>query len=391
MQMKVAHNALAFTVYDADLLAHRIESRELNLDRVGPGTMRLYAWHAYETSVPNLPTPDLLVYYDFLIPDWASKHEKEGSAFFDRIRIASCLLIQCAALGWQVIEKASLDRADYEYEIAIHRLLRKREMQELSELCPNPKQLRGMCKADLLAFYIQRYDEEGPLSYHDQNSFLESGRWRVPYSKELVSSVHGELLLEKFLGGHMTAQAIKPDEKERAVEFTTTHLRTALKLLQSVGEKEGWMMDTRGRVIQSGRRIFIGHGASTAWRDLKDLITERLGLEHEEFNRESPAGFATKERLNQMLDSACFAFLVMTGEDDHGDGRVHARENVVHEAGLFQGRLGFERAIILLEDGCEGFSNIEGLTQIRFPKGNLLARSEEIRKVLEREGVLPGR
>ena len=389
MQMKVAHNALAFTVYDADLLAHKIESRELYLDRVGPGTMQLYAWHEYGPGVPHLPAPDLLVYYEFSIPDWASKHEKEGSAFFDRIRIASCLLVQCAALGWQVTEKASLEGADYEYEVAIHRLLGKREMQEFSELCPNQKQLREMCKTDLLAFYIQRYDEEGPLSYHDQNSFLESGRWRVPYSKEFVKSVHGELLLEKFLGGHMTAQAIKPDEKERAVEFTTTHLRTAHMHLQSVGEKEGWMMDTRGRAIQGGRRIFIGHGASNAWRDLKDLITERLGLEYEEFNRESPAGYATKERLNQMLDSACFAFLVMTGEDDHGDGRVHARENVVHEAGLFQGRFGFERAIILLEDGCEPFSNIEGLTQIRFPKDNLRAKSEEIRKVLEREGVLP--
>jgi predicted nucleotide-binding protein len=43
--------------------------------------------------------------------------------------------------------------------------------------------------------------------------------------------------------------------------------------------------------------------------------------------------------------------------------------NVVHEAGLFQGRLGFERAIILLEEGCKSFSNIEGLGQIRFPKG----------------------
>jgi predicted nucleotide-binding protein len=39
--------------------------------------------------------------------------------------------------------------------------------------------------------------------------------------------------------------------------------------------------------------------------------------------------------------------------------------NVVHEAGLFQGRLGFTRAIIMLEEGCEEFSNIEGLGQLR--------------------------
>ena len=62
--------------------------------------------------------------------------------------------------------------------------------------------------------------------------------------------------------------------------------------------------------------------------------------------------------------------------------------NAVHEAGLFQGRLGFMRAIVLLEEGCEQFSNIEGLGQIRFPCGNISAAFEEIRRVLEREGLI---
>jgi predicted nucleotide-binding protein len=62
--------------------------------------------------------------------------------------------------------------------------------------------------------------------------------------------------------------------------------------------------------------------------------------------------------------------------------------NVVQEAGMFQGRLGFTRAIILLEDGCQEFSNIQGLGQIRFPRGNIRAAFEEIRQVLEREGLI---
>jgi predicted nucleotide-binding protein len=95
-----------------------------------------------------------------------------------------------------------------------------------------------------------------------------------------------------------------------------------------------------------------------------------------------------KERLLEMLGGAAFAFLVMTPEDENADGTKHARENVIHEAGLFQGRLGFEKAIILLEDGCEAFSNIDGLGQIRFPKGGIMAKSEEIRKVLRRENII---
>lgn len=140
--------------------------------------------------------------------------------------------------------------------------------------------------------------------------------------------------------------------------------------------------------MQQQKRIFLGHGGSVLWRDLKDFLTDRLTLPWDEFNREPVAGKSNKERLQEMLENASFAFLIMTAEDEHADRTMHARENVIHEIGLFQGRLGFSKAIVLVEEGCAEFSNIHGLTQIRFPKGNILAKSEEIRRVLEREGIL---
>jgi predicted nucleotide-binding protein len=110
-------------------------------------------------------------------------------------------------------------------------------------------------------------------------------------------------------------------------------------------------------------------------------------LPWEEFNRIPQAGIWTGERLSEMLESACFAFLIMTGEDER-NGELHARENVVHEVGLFQGKLGFRRSIILLEDGCEGFSNIHGLTCILFPKNKISAVYEEVRRTLQREKII---
>jgi DNA-binding response OmpR family regulator len=139
---------------------------------------------------------------------------------------------------------------------------------------------------------------------------------------------------------------------------------------------------------KNGGRVFIGHGRSNAWRELKDFLAERLDLEWDEFNRESVAGIPTVQRLNQMLDEASFALLVLTAEDEHAGGSVHARENVVHELGLFQGRLGFARSIVLLEEGCAEFSNIHGLTQIRFPSLRISAVFDEVRRVLERERIL---
>jgi predicted nucleotide-binding protein len=89
-----------------------------------------------------------------------------------------------------------------------------------------------------------------------------------------------------------------------------------------------------------------------------------------------------------MLDNASFALLIMTAEDESGDGKKVARQNVVHEVGLFQGRLGNQRAIVLLEEGCEEFTNIAGLGQLRFPTGKVSAVFEDIRSVLRREGLL---
>jgi predicted nucleotide-binding protein len=142
------------------------------------------------------------------------------------------------------------------------------------------------------------------------------------------------------------------------------------------------------RTERIGTNVFIGHGRSHVWRDLKDFVQDRLKLPWDEFNRVPVAGVTNIARLSEMLDAAAIAFLVMSAEDERADGSIQARMNVIHEAGLFQGRLGFMRAIILLEEDCEQFSNIDGLGQIKFPSGNISAAFEEIRRVLEREGLI---
>jgi predicted nucleotide-binding protein len=60
----------------------------------------------------------------------------------------------------------------------------------------------------------------------------------------------------------------------------------------------------------------------------------------------------------------------------------------VHESGLFQGRLGFRRAIVLVEEGCGTFSNIDGLGYVSFPVGRIESIFQDLRQVLEREGLV---
>jgi hypothetical protein len=131
--------------------------------------------------------------------------------------------------------------------------------------------------------------------------------------------------------------------------------------------------------------IFIGHGGSTLWRDLKDHLHDHHGYTIEAYETGSRAGHAIRDVLNQMLIKSSFGLLVMTAEDRQDDGSMRARQNVIHEIGLFQGRLGFSKAIVLKEEGTEEFSNLHGVQQIRFSKGNIKETFGDVLAVLKRE------
>ena len=132
-------------------------------------------------------------------------------------------------------------------------------------------------------------------------------------------------------------------------------------------------------------KIFIGHGQNKQWRDLKDHLQDLHGFEVVSYEIGARGGLSVKEVLQEMLTKSSFALLVLTGEDVDNYGEYHARENVIHELGLFQGHLGFRRAIVLKEDGIKEFSNIFGLTQIRFSQNNIRETFGEIIATIKRE------
>jgi predicted nucleotide-binding protein len=137
--------------------------------------------------------------------------------------------------------------------------------------------------------------------------------------------------------------------------------------------------------------VFIGHGHSSLWRDVDSYIANELHVKTINYERAGHAGEATDKILRNMLDQATFAVLVLTAEDETAEARMRARQNVVHEAGLFQGVLGFERAIMLVQSEVESFSNVAGLRGIRFDSSNIAETFAELRRSLEAQGVIQGR
>ncbi|MPZ75127.1 MAG: hypothetical protein GEU77_01230 [Deltaproteobacteria bacterium] len=140
---------------------------------------------------------------------------------------------------------------------------------------------------------------------------------------------------------------------------------------------------------EEGRRqpvtIFVGHGRNMQWRDLKDHLHEKHGYVVIAYEIGARAGHAIRDILEEMLESSSMAFLLMTGEDETPSGELRARQNVIHEIGLFQGRLGFAKAVVLIEEGVEEFSNIHGIQQIRFATGTIRETYGDVVATIRRE------
>lgn len=234
------------------------------------------------------------------------------------------------------------------------------------------------------------------LSFEQDFDKLKRDTWKwTDYNKALFDRLFDQSPLSEFHGsptGYIVGQSFAQEiaNHKESISHWINDLESVYERLDIYTDLPNNTQQTANSdtMNNENKKIFIGHGGSYIWRELKDFIEDTLGLDCVEFNSVSPAGKPTVDRLKEMLEESCMAFLIMTGEDEQPDGKLRARSNVIHEVGLFQGKLGFEKAIILLEEGCEDFSNIHGITHIPFPKGKIETTFGGILKVLKRESIM---
>jgi predicted nucleotide-binding protein len=213
---------------------------------------------------------------------------------------------------------------------------------------------------------------------------LGDGLWSFNTFEEFLAAAdQGSIYFYATSYESKVGLSVSTSEAESSLVGITAPTRDKIESLVAIFEKEA----ERCRLPEPEKkaRVFIGHGQDPQWRDLKDHLHEKHGYVVEAYEIGSRAGHTIRDILEEMLSGSTVALLVMTGEDETKDGKLLARQNVVHEAGLFQGKLGFSRAIILLEEGTEEFSNIHGLQQIRFSKGRIKESFGDVVSVLKRE------
>jgi predicted nucleotide-binding protein len=354
------------TAFDDASIKDPLDAMETAAQRVGKAWSG--SWLGYQS----------LVYYDRLEPPPAGAHFSSEWGFEN--------------MGW--IDGATT--GDWREFPATQIETRISELSRNSDLEPARELVAGVAKqfendksevASLLSVELSRSSDP-----YLESLKVELDKLRI-LSKALVVNTmrpSGQIMSRDSLA-FTQGLRVPPHIEVLAEVYALRQPKIVCEQLSILARKAGSHIGRKSRrrnAETTGTNVFIGHGRSLLWRELKDFVDVRLRLPWDEFNRVPVAGVTNIARLSEMLDAAAIAFLLVTGEDELKDGTMQARMNVVHEAGLFQGKLGFTKAIILLEEGCEEFSNIQGLGQIRFPKGNIQAAFEEIRRVLEREEIL---
>lgn len=178
--------------------------------------------------------------------------------------------------------------------------------------------------------------------------------------------------------------------KNRTIVSELNRLASELKnASEEKIEEERKKIKSKPRKKSTGDgKIFIGHGRSKLWARVQLFLNEELKLDTLTFESESRTSESIVNILEQFLDQASFAILIFTAEDETSNGDLRARQNVIHEAGLFQGRLGFDKVIILKENKTEEFSNIAGLQYIPFSDDNIEQTFYELQRTLKKSGLI---
>ncbi|MDR6158620.1 putative nucleotide-binding protein [Chryseobacterium sp. SLBN-27] len=230
-------------------------------------------------------------------------------------------------------------------------------------------------------------------AWNDYNSELlkqafnrPDNEYRYQYDKA------GVLSIRVFTVGHQTS--FREEINEFVQKFNSkidnlTKLKNKIELIPNEVENNdiNQISITAKKEIKN-KKIFIGHGRSKLYARLQLFLKEDLNIDSFTFESESRTGESIIQILEEFLENSNFAILILTAEDETLEGKLRARQNVIHECGLFQGKLGFNNVVLLKQHETEELTNLAGLQYISFSGDNIEQTFYEIQRKLKKSGII---
>lgn len=176
-------------------------------------------------------------------------------------------------------------------------------------------------------------------------------------------------------------------EAMTVLEAAKKEIRLAEEVAQAVESPRS------GPAAEFGSQIFIVHGRDNAAKEnLARFLLALTGAEPVILHEQPNLGQVLIEKFENTAANTGFAIALLTADDvgrladaDPSEDRKRARQNVVFELGFFFGAIGRQRTAVLIDEGVERPSDIDGLVYvIRDAAGGWRA---EIASELEAVGI----
>lgn len=119
------------------------------------------------------------------------------------------------------------------------------------------------------------------------------------------------------------------------------------------------------KLSHQNNKVFVVHGHDEALKEKVARLLEKQGLEAIILSEQANKGKTIIEKFEENSDVGA-AICLFTGDDigkekSEAVEKQRARQNVVYEAGYFMGKLGRERVIMLVDEGIELPSDLQGV------------------------------
>lgn len=219
---------------------------------------------------------------------------------------------------------------------------------------------------------------EAQKRYRD--SLREILQRKIGNHKDIINQLTGRQFYKQFgTTGEIWAEGLRTSGYLSSMRFALTMCIDVTN--EAIGKLESDIQigtrDKQGNLIKKPQifsleppKAFISHGkGSTALNKLEEFL-HTLGVEPLIVKEQPSLDKTVDDKVNYYLSQADFVVILATGDDEF-KGKLHPRQNVIHEIGLAQ-KSHSGKIIYLLEEGAEFPSNINPKVWEHFRQRNML-------------------
>jgi hypothetical protein len=215
---------------------------------------------------------------------------------------------------------------------------------------------------------------------------------RIRRIKFLLLSLYGkESVLVKNVGCILKeAESVKGLSPEQFAEFLS-HVESFSAFLNKYGNSTLSCQSSEVSRIPDTKNVFVIHGHDELnTRRLTQLLQNNFHLNPIAMLSKPGMSRPLIEKFEEEAQTCSFAFGLFTPDDEIINSANHykqARPNVIYEVGWFIGRLGKHRVALLLKQGTNIHSDLDGVSRIPF-SDNVEDKFLDIQKELKAAKII---